>query len=100
MNSIVLSAVIIIGIVGLVIGLLLGVASIIFAVKVDERVQAVYEALPHFNCGSCGYPGCQGMAQGLINSEVPISNCKPSKEEGKLKIKGILDSYGIENRLN
>lgn len=100
MNSIVLSAVIIIGIVGLVIGILLGVASIIFAVKVDERVQAVYEALPHFNCGSCGYPGCQGMAQGLINSEVPISNCKPSKPEGKQKIKEILDSYGIKNRLS
>jgi len=99
MNSIVITAVIVIGIVGLIIGVLLGIASIVFAVKVDERVQAVYEALPHFNCGSCGYPGCQGMAQGLINSEVPISNCKPSKPEGRQKIKQILDSFEIKNSL-
>ncbi|QEN03181.1 electron transporter RnfB [Thiospirochaeta perfilievii] len=100
MNSIILTAVIVIGVVGLLIGVLLGVASIIFEVKVDERVVAVYNALPHFNCGSCGYPGCEGMANGLIRSEVPISNCKPSKPEGKQKIKEILDSYGIKNRLN
>lgn len=100
MNSLVLTAVIVIGIVGLVIGVLLGIASIIFAVKIDERVLAVYEALPHFNCGSCGYPGCKGMAQGLVNSEVPISNCKPSKPDRKQKIKEILDSFDIPNKLN
>lgn len=99
MNSLVLTAVIVIGIVGLIIGVLLGIASIIFAVKVDERVQAVYDALPHFNCGSCGYPGCEGMANGLVKSEVPISNCKPSKPEGKAKIKEILDSYDIPNKM-
>ncbi|MGL1891964.1 MAG: electron transport complex subunit B [Spirochaetaceae bacterium] len=100
MNSIIINAVVVIGVVGLIIGLLLGVASIIFAVKVDERVKAVYDLLPHFNCGSCGFPGCAGMAQGLVNSEVPISNCKPSKPDGKQKIKEVLDSYGIENRLS
>ncbi len=100
MNSIVLNAVIVIGVVGLIIGILLGIASIIFAVKVDERVKAVYDALPHFNCGSCGYPGCAGMAQGLINSEVPINNCKPSKPEDYQKIKEILDSFDIKNRIS
>lgn len=99
MNSVILTAIIVIGVVALIIGVLLGIASVVFAVKVDERVQAVYEALPHFNCGSCGFPGCQGMAQGLVNSEVPISNCKPSKPEGRQKIKAILDSYDIKNRL-
>lgn len=99
MNSVVLIAIGVVGVMGLVIGILLGVASIIFEVKVDERVVEVYEALPHFNCGACGFPGCQGMAQGLINSEVPISNCKPSKPDRREKIKEILDKYGIDNKI-
>ncbi len=100
MNSVVLSAVIVVGVIGIIIGLVLGISSILLEVKVDERVQEVYEALPHFNCGACGFPGCQGMAQGLINSEVPISNCKPSKPDRREKIKKILDSHGIENSIS
>ena len=99
MSTIVLNAVILIGGIGLVIGVLLGVASVVLAVKVDEREVEIYEALPHFNCGACGFPGCKGMARGLMNSEVPISNCKPSKPPAREKIKEMLDSYGIENRI-
>ena len=92
-------AVAVIGLIGIIIGIVLGVSSILLEVKVDPRVEEVYEALPHFNCGACGFPGCAGMAQGLINSEVPISNCKPSKPDRREKIKEILDSHGIENKL-
>lgn len=100
MSNIVVMAVVVVGITGVVIGVLLGIASVVLEVKVDKRVQEVYEALPHFNCGACGFPGCQGMAEGLIRSEVPISNCKPSKPDRRQKIKEILDSHGIENRLS
>ena len=99
MNTIVLSAVTIITILGVVIGLLLGISSIVLAVKVDEREVAVYDALPHFNCGACGFPGCKGMAKGLMNSEVPISNCKPSKPAARDAIKELLDSFDIANTL-
>lgn len=99
MFNVVLIAVAVVGVMGLIIGVLLGIAAVIFEVKVDERVQEVYEALPHFNCGACGFPGCQGMAEGLIRSEVPISNCKPSKPDRREKIKEILDSHGIDNRI-
>ncbi len=99
MNELVISAVVVVGVVGIIIGVLLGISSIVFAVKVDERVQKIYDALPHFNCGACGFPGCQGMAEGLIKSAVPISNCKPSKPDRRQMIKEILDSYQIENKL-
>lgn len=98
-NSIVVNALVVIGVLGVIIGIALGIASVVFEVKVDPRVQEVYDALPHFNCGACGYPGCQGMAQGLIKSEVPISRCKPSKPDRREKIKAILDSHGIENSI-
>jgi len=97
--NIVVLAISVLGVMGILIGIFLGIASVIFEVKVDERVQEVYEALPHFNCGACGFPGCQGMAEGLIRSEVPISNCKPSKPDRREKIKEILDSHGINNSL-
>ncbi len=99
MSELVISAVVVVGILGLIIGLLLGVASIFLKVKVDDRVQQVYEALPHFNCGACGYPGCQGMAEGLVKSEAPISNCKPSKPAQREQIKKILDDLGIKNKM-
>ena len=39
----------------------LAVASRVFHVEEDPRVQAVLEALPGANCGGCGYAGCEGL---------------------------------------
>ena len=47
-------AVLALGIMGLVFGLVLAFASKIFAVEVDERIPAVQECLPGANCGGCG----------------------------------------------
>lgn len=54
MNGIVLAA-IMIGVAGLAIGLLLGVAANAFAVEVDEKEIEVREVLPGNNCGGCGF---------------------------------------------
>ena len=40
---------------GILIGILLGVAGKVFAVETDERVEKVRECLPGNNCGGCGY---------------------------------------------
>ncbi|MGN0583192.1 MAG: (Fe-S)-binding protein, partial [Oscillospiraceae bacterium] len=44
--------------IGLLAGILLTVASKIFEVKTDERIEKIAEALPQANCGACGYAGC------------------------------------------
>ena len=44
--------------IGAVAGVLLVVGSKVLAVKVDERVSQITEALPNANCGACGYAGC------------------------------------------
>ena len=46
--------------IGLVLGLGLAIASKIMAVPVDEKAEAITEALPGANCGACGYSGCWG----------------------------------------
>ena len=52
----------IVGIVGLICGMGLGVASEKFKVEVDEKELAVREALPGNNCGACGFPGGHPMS--------------------------------------
>ena len=52
----------VVGITGLIIGLLLGIAGKKFAVEVDEKEVLVRECLPGNNCGGCGYAGCSGLA--------------------------------------
>ena len=74
MQIIIISAVII-GAIGLIIGLLLGLAGKKFAVEVDEREVGVREALPGNNCGGCGYPGCDGLAAAIVKGEAPIDAC-------------------------
>ena len=61
MTGIIIAAAVV-GIVGIVIGVLLGIASEKFKVEVDEREEAILEVLPGNNCGGCGYPGCDGLA--------------------------------------
>ena len=59
MGASILYAAAVIGIVGILAGILLGVASEKFKVKVDEKEIKVREALPGNNCGGCGYQVCR-----------------------------------------
>ena len=52
--------VIVVAVIGLIAGLILSVASIVFAVPVDEKAQAIEGVLPGANCGACGFAGCSG----------------------------------------
>ena len=71
MNGVIIAAAVV-GIVGILIGLLLGVASEKFKVEVDEKEIAVRDALPGNNCGGCGYPGCDGLA----SREIGRASCR------------------------
>lgn len=52
----IITATLVVGLTGILIGLFLGAAGIKFKVKVDEKEEAVLKALPGNNCGGCGYP--------------------------------------------
>ncbi len=74
MNTIILS-IVLLGVLGIAIGLLLGVAGKFFAVEVDERVDQVRECLPGNNCGGCGYPGCDGLAEAIVAGNAEVNGC-------------------------
>lgn len=80
----------IVGAIGAVIGLVLAFASKVFYVEEDSRYNLLVENLPGFNCGACGYPGCSGMAEGLLKGEADIKSCKPANALTYAKVKAIL----------
>lgn len=73
--SAILTAVAVVGGVGLFLGLFLGVASIVFKVEVDEREEKILGELPGNNCGGCGYPGCSGLAAAIAKGEAAVNAC-------------------------
>ncbi len=61
-----------------VLGVLFGVGLVLaaraFRVQEDPRIDAVLEALPGLNCGSCGYAGCRSYAEAVVEGE-KVSLC-------------------------
>ncbi len=70
-------AVIALGLIGLVFGILLSMAAKVFAVRVDPRVDKIKDVLPGANCGACGYAGCVQFAEAVARGEVNPGGCIP-----------------------
>ena len=67
--------------VGALLGLGLAIATVVLHVKEDERIEEVAKRLPNYNCGSCGYAGCKGLAEAIVKGEENnLRKCKPGKE--------------------
>ena len=86
-------AAIIVGATGIIIGVLLGVASEKFKVEVDEKEILVREELPGNNCGGCGFPGCDGLAKAIAEGTAPVDACPVGGAPCAEKIAAIM---GVE----
>ena len=64
-----------VAVLGLVFGLLLGYASKKFAVEKDETALKIRELLPGANCGGCGFPSCDALAEAVAQGKVPPRTC-------------------------
>ena len=80
------------GALGLIFGSLLAFASIKFFVPVDERISRIRAILPGANCGGCGYPGCDGYADGIVNEGVKTNLCAAGGSE---LVVGIAEIMGV-----
>ena len=65
----------VLGLLGILFGVALSIASRVFAVEMDPRVVAVLDALPGANCGACGFPGCEGLANAICAGNAPANGC-------------------------
>ena len=86
----VIYAVLVLGVIAVVFGLILSVAAKAFEVKVDERLPKIQACLAGANCGGCGYPGCAGCAEAILAGKAPVTACAPAGAEGAAKIAEIM----------
>ena len=75
---------------GLLMGALLALASKLFAVKKDEKAEAIKECLPGANCGGCGYSGCDAYAAAVSAGDAPVNKCSVGGVEAASKIAQIM----------
>ena len=100
--SIIVIAVISVGVMGLVCSALLSVASKVMHVEVDESISFIRACLPGANCGACGYSGCDGYATALVESGAATNLCPPGGAAAHKQINEILGTdagEGIEKKI-
>ncbi len=93
MTTTIIFSVVLLAVLGILIGILLGVAGKFFAVETDERVVQVRECLPGNNCGGCGFPGCDGLAEAIVAGTAEVNGCPVGGAPVASKIAEIL---GVE----
>jgi formate dehydrogenase beta subunit len=75
---------------GVFCGVGLALASKIFYVYVDPKVEAVSGALPGANCGGCGLPGCSANAEAIVAGRSSPSSCVAGGSDLAAQIAEIL----------
>ena len=88
----ILIALVALGGLALIFGLILGYASVRFKVEEDPLVEQIDQILPQTQCGQCGYPGCKPYAQAIADGDV-INKCPPG---GDATIKKLAELMGVE----
>ncbi len=85
----IINAVLVLGVTGACFGALLAVASKIFYVPQDPRIDEVREFLAGANCGACGFPGCDGYAAAVVAGAAP-NLCTPAGAAANAKIASVM----------
>lgn len=85
-------AIITLSLLALVLGAVLGFASVRYKVEGDPVVDKVDAVLPQTQCGQCGYPGCRPYAEAIVAGDA-INKCPPG---GESTIVQLADLLGVE----
>jgi len=88
-----LTAMVAIGLLAALFGLLLGYSSIRFRVDADPIVDQIDALLPQTQCGQCTFPGCRPYAEAIAAGEADINQCPPG---GEATIQALADLLGVD----
>ncbi len=83
-------AIAVLGGLGLGFGLILGMASKVFRVEEDPRLEKLTDALPGANCGGCGYAGCGAYAEAVLKGDAPIGKCAAGGNDAAEKMADVM----------
>ena len=79
-----------------VLGIILAIASKVFYVETDERIEKIKEQLPGANCGGCGYAGCEALAVAIVEGKAPVNACNGCSDAG---VKAFSEIMGISSEI-
>ncbi len=85
-----LESVYLMGGLGIVIGSVLALASKVFYVYVDPKIEAIDEVLPGANCGGCGFPGCFPNAEAIVEGKSSADSCVAAGADVAIAIAGLM----------
>ena len=88
-----LTAILAIGILAALFGLLLGFAAIRFKVETNPIADQIDALLPQTQCGQCTYAGCRPYAEAMAAGDADINQCPPG---GEVTIQALADMLGVE----
>lgn len=88
-----LTAILVVGSLATIFGLILGFASVRFHVEGDPLADKIDNLLPQTQCGQCTYTGCRPYAEAIANGEADINRCAPG---GETTIKELSALLGVE----
>jgi len=74
-------AVLTLGSVGCLFGVVLAIADAKLRVEMDPRIEEIDAALPQANCGACGYPGCKSYAKAIVREGIGVNHCTPGGQD-------------------
>ena len=83
-------AIVVLGALAIIFGLILAIAAKVFEVEVDPRLPEIQACLAGANCGGCGYPGCDGCADAIAAGNAPVNACPVGGAEVAGKIAEIM----------
>ncbi|MFZ2268961.1 MAG: RnfABCDGE type electron transport complex subunit B [Azonexus sp.] len=78
---------------GAAFGILLGIANKFLQVEGNPVVEELLALMPGSNCGQCGFPGCSGAAEAIVDGSAAPTCCPPG---GKALAAAIAEKLGIE----
>ena len=89
----VFSAIIILTLLGLALGLSLGIAAKYLKVESDPLVERVEALMPGSQCGQCGFPGCRPAAEAVVAGAAPVTLCPPG---GSALVEQLAKLLGVD----
>lgn len=77
-----------------VLALILSLILVIVDTKLnkEDKSEIYLELLPGYNCGACGYAGCKGMSEAMLEDINNYKKCKPLRGEKLQKLEEYIDS--------
>ena len=89
----VFSAIIILTLLGLALGLSLGIAAKYLKVESDPLIERVEALMPGSQCGQCGFPGCRPAGEAVVSGNAPVTLCPPG---GSALVEQLAKLLGVD----